>query len=133
MTPDRSITGMPRAALPHDVGRAKAVVWGMAVALGALFAIGQIVTVLAVAPAAIAYHAENGGAPAFVMFAASVGPFALAALLVVADALLLGLFLWLARRYWLGFAYVPPMLYLGLGSILIWLLVSGVVANFGSA
>lgn len=129
---ERNRTGMPRASLPRDARQAEAVVWGIAFALATVFAIGQILTVLAVAPAAIAFHETNGGAPALVSLAEQAGPLVIGLVLGIVDLLIFALFVWLARVYWIGFVYLPPLLYLGLGSAVIWMLVSGVVASFAS-
>lgn len=118
---------MPRVALPRDHRRAESVIWGLAIGLALLFAVGQVLTVLAAAPAVVAFYSEAGGMPPFVGWASVLGPVGLAALLGLIDAGLLGLFVWLGRRYWVGLAFVPPVLYLGIGSVVLWLLVSGVL------
>jgi hypothetical protein len=97
-----------------------------------VFAAGQIVTVLAVAPAAVSYHQGNPPAPAMVAMAAAMGPLLIAVALAAIDALVFGAFVLMARRYWIGFAYLPPMIYLGLGSVVIWLLASGFLAGLAA-
>ncbi len=128
MVTRRSQTDMPRLALPRDADRSEAIVWGFAIGLACIFALGQILTVLAAAPAAIAFHSEAGGTPWFVVAASSAGWFGLLLSLIILDALILGGCLWLARRYWIGFAYLPPVLYLGTGTLILWLLLSQAVA-----
>lgn len=118
-----SHTKAPRSGLPSNPHRARTVVWVMATGLAAVFAVGQLITVLAAAPAAIAYY-EGVTAPAFVAFADSLGFFWFATSLVMTDVLMFVACIALARRYWIGFAYVPPVLYLGLGAVQLWLLVS---------
>ena len=119
-------------ALPADSARAEAVVWGVAFAVSTVFAVGQIVTVLAVAPAMIAYHGANGGAMWAVETAAALGPVLIGVSLGVVDLAIFALFVWLARRYWIGLAYVPPLIFIGLGSIVIWSLVSGAIAGIAA-
>lgn len=122
-------TNMPRGALPRDNQHVESVIWGLAIFLALLFAAGQVFTVLAAAPAAVAFYAETGAMPAFVGVVSVLGPVGLAALLAVLDGLLLVLFVWLARRYWVGLVFLPPMLYLGIGSVVLWLLVSDMLAS----
>lgn len=121
-------TEMPRIGLPRRSDRTSAIVWGSAIALAVLFASGQMVTVLAAAPAAIAFHSQAGNIPWFVGFVDAIGALGFFALLGAIDLAILGGFLWLARKYWAGFAFVPPLLYLGLGSVVLWLLVGNAVA-----
>lgn len=123
-----SQTEMPRIGLPRRSDRTSSIVWGVAIVLAVLFAMGQIFTVLAAAPAAIAFHREAGNAPWFVTFVDTIDWIGLLALLTVIDAAILGGFLWLARRYWAGFAFVPPVVYLGVGSVMLWLLVGNAVS-----
>lgn len=125
-------TDMPRASLPRDHRRAESVIWGLAIALAIVFALGQVLTVLAAAPAVVAFHAEAGDTPAFVSWAARIGPVGLGAVLGIIDAVVLAGCLWLARRYWIGIAFLPPVLYLGIGSVVLWLLVSGVLGAAAS-
>lgn len=122
-----SQTEMPRAALPRDPERSESVIWVLSIALAAVFGIGQIVTVLATAPAVIAVYRDGATMPAFVAFVAAIGPLGIAAFLLAIDAAVLAAFILLARRYWVGFAFLPPVLYLGIGSIVLWLLVSHVI------
>lgn len=120
-------TEMPRIGLPRRSDRTSSIVWGTAIALAVLFAGGQILTVLAAAPAAIAFHGQTGNVPWFVSFVDAIGVVGLFALLSLTDVIVLAGCLWLARRYWAGFAFLPPVLYLGLGSIALWLLVGSAV------
>lgn len=115
-------TQAPRTALPHDTHRTSSVIWGVAVAVGALFAIGQIITLLAVAPAAIAY--DNINRNAFVEFVNALGPFGFGAVLSVIDLGLFALFAWLGRRHWIGFVFLPPLMYLGIGTLILGMLLS---------
>lgn len=128
MEPRGSQTAMPRAALPRDADRSQTIVVGIAIALAVLFAAGQMVTVLAASPAAIAFHREAGAAPWFVTFVQSIGWFGVLAFLSVLDAAILAAFMWLAQRYWVGFAFLPPLLYLGTGAVMLWLLVAKAVS-----
>lgn len=117
-------TSMPRAALPRGSERSESIVWGMAYGIAALFALGQVLFVLTAAPAAIAFHRETGSVNAFVSAVAAIGAPGLIALLLAVDALILATFIRLARRHWIGFAYVPPLLYFGIGTVVVWLLVA---------
>ena len=122
-----SQTQAPRAALPQDPGPTSILVWIAAAVLAAIFALGQIATVLAAAPAAIAYYAGAGAElTGFVAFVDSIGPVLFGMLLVVVDAVIFALCAWLGRKTWIGFAFLPPVLYLGLGSVALWLLLAGV-------
>lgn len=123
-----SQTQMPRAALPRGTDGASTIVLGFAVGFAILFAAGQVVTVLAAAPAAIAFHREAGAAPWFVSLVSSLGWLGILATLSVLDAAILAGFLWLSHRYWVGFAFLPPLLYLGTGAVMLWLLVARAVS-----
>lgn len=114
-------TGMPRAALPRDATHSESIVWGVAYALAGLFAAGQIVTVLAAAPAAIALNSGQGGVGSgFIAFVAALGPTGLLLLLAVIDIAIFALLVYLARRHWIGFIFLAPVLYLGVGTVLLW-------------
>lgn len=114
-------TEAPRALLPHDP-RAGSVMWTLALLLAVLFAGGQILVVLAAAPAAIAFHGQVGTMPWLVSFAQGAGWLGLLAVLTLLDLVVLGVCLWLARQHWVGFAFMPPMIYLGSAAIMLWLL-----------
>ncbi len=114
-------TGMPRAALPRDSAHSESIVWGVGYALAGLFAVGQIVTVLAAAPAAIALGAEQAGARAgFIGLLAALGPTGLLLMLAAIDVAVFALLVYLARRHWVGFIFLAPVLYLGIGTVLLW-------------
>lgn len=115
---------MPRGALPRDYEHVESVIWGLAIFLSLVFAFGQIFTVLAAAPAVVAFYAEAGDVPGIVSLASSLGPLGMALLLVILDLLILALFLWLAKRYWIGLAFIPPVLYLGIGAVILWMLLA---------
>lgn len=123
-------TEMPRAALPRDPARSESIVWGIAYALAALFALGQMLFVLTAAPAAIAFHREAETTSWFVDAASAVGPAGLVVILLALDALIMALFMRLARRHWIGFAYLPPVLYLGIGTVVVGLLLAQAVGVF---
>jgi hypothetical protein len=120
-------TEMPRAAMPRDSSRSEAIVWGVAFGLAAIFAAGQILTVLAAAPAAIAFHTQTEAVPWLVRIAESIGPTGIFLGLAAVDGAILALCAWLARRYWVGFIYLPPVLYLGFGIVVLWLLLANAV------
>ncbi len=121
----RPQTQMPRSALPHNPQRSRTVIWGVALVLAMLFGVGQVITVLAAAPAAIAFYAGSPDMPAAVALAEQLGPIWIGALLTFIDIGIFLVFVWLARRHWIGFAYLPPLLYIGLGSWILWSLLSG--------
>lgn len=129
MKRESSPTGMPRSALPRDPDGAEGVIWGLAIGIAALFAVGQIATVLAMAPGAVAFYRGAATAPGMVSVASTLGWPGILLGLVLLDTAILGLCLWLARRYWVGIAFLPPVLYLGIGSITLWLLVSQALAQ----
>lgn len=119
-------TQAPRTALPHDTHRTNSVIWGVAVALGALFAIGQIITLLAIAPAAIAYDSDGN---AFIGFVNALGPIGFGAVLSLLDLALFALFAWLGRRHWIGFVFLPPVMYLGIGTLILGMLLSDALST----
>lgn len=119
-------TQAPRALLPHDP-RAGSVMWSITLLMAVLFAGGHVLIVLAAAPAAIAFHGQVGTLPWFVGFAESAGWLGLLAVLTVYDGLVLAGSLWLARHHWVGFAFLPPMIYLGSAAIMVWLLLGEAV------
>lgn len=118
-------TDMPRAVLPGQ--SSESVIWVLSFVLAAAFALGQILTVLAIAPAVIAFYGDVSEMPAFVAFFAAIGPVGIMAFLVAIDAAVMAVFVLMARRHWIGLAFLPPVLYLGIGSIVLWLLVSRVI------
>jgi len=120
-------TEMPRAVLGRATNRSESIVWGIAIAMALVFALGQILTVLAAAPAAIAFHAEAGSTPLSVEAVAVLGLPGLVVVLALLDALVLWVFLRLAQRHWIGFAFLPPLLYLGFGVVMLWLLLAQAV------
>jgi hypothetical protein len=101
--------------------------WTVALLLAVLFAGGHILVVLAAAPAAIAFHGQVGTLPWFVAFAKSAGWFGMILVLTAYDLVVLAVSLWLARRQWVGFAFLPPMIYLGSAAIMLWLLLGEAV------
>lgn len=116
-------TEAPRAVMPK-FGTSDSVIWGVAIAIAALFAAGQIFTVLAAAPASVAFHREVGQIPWFVGAIERIGWLGIIAGLGAFDAAVLAGFIWLARRHWIGFAFIPPIMYLGSGAIVLWLLLA---------
>jgi hypothetical protein len=96
----------------------------MAYGLSALFALGQVLFVLTAAPAAIAFHRETGSMQGFVSAVAAIGPTGLIFVLLVIDALLMVVFTRLARHHWIGFAYLPPLLFFGIGTLVVGLLLA---------
>lgn len=124
-----SRTEMPRT-LPRDSQRSETVIWAFALGLAAVFAIGQIITVLITVPAVIAFH-QDATLPPVVSLAQSLGPIGIGAALAIVDAVLLIALVLMARRHWIGLVFVAPMLYLGLGSVVLWLLVSEVILRAG--
>jgi hypothetical protein len=121
-----SQTEAPRALLPHDP-RAGSVMWTVTLLMAVLFAGGHVLIVLAAAPAAIAFHGQVGTLPWFVAFAKSAGWFGMFVALTIYDIIILAGSVWMARRHWVGFAFLPPVLYLGSAAIMLWLLLGEAV------
>ena len=117
-------TDMPRAAPSPS---SESVIWVLSFVLAAFFALGQILTVLAIAPAVVAFYGDVSEMPAFVAFFATIGPVGITAFLVAIDAAVMAAFVLMAKRHWIGLAFLPPVLYLGIGSVVLWLLVSRVI------
>lgn len=101
--------------------------WTVALLMALLFAGGHVLIVLAAAPAAIAFHGQVGSMPGFVSFANSAGWFGLLVAVSIYDLVVLVGCLWLARHQWVGFAFLPPMIYLGSAAIMLWLLLGEAV------
>jgi hypothetical protein len=75
--------------------------------------VGQIAFILTFTPVVLAIAAESSTAlPAGLQLASDLGALGLFAVLAIGDALVFALFVWFARRYWVGLLFVPPILYL---------------------
>jgi hypothetical protein len=82
----------------------------------ALAAVGEITTlVAALAKFGALFDTLGGQVPASASVLLSVGPIWVAVVFAVVAAALFGLFLVLARRYWIGLLFVPLFIYSFLG------------------
>lgn len=104
--------GMPRMALPHSVQTVDAVFW-IAFGVSTLFVVAQIAFAGAFVPVMLyAYDTAGLQLPPILAAADRLGPLGIPLALGLADAIVFALFVWGARRHWLGLLFVPPLLYL---------------------
>jgi len=104
---------MPRPALPDGTPSNFAVVFWLAFGISTLLVAGQIAFIMTLTPIVVRL-AERASAtlPPLLAAGAALGPFGLFIVFAVGDALIFAAFAWLARRYWIGLLFVPPILYL---------------------
>jgi len=104
---------MPRSALPTQMPSDFAVVFWVAFGVSTLLVVGQIAFVMSITPAVLRV-AENAGRalPSILVLVRDLGPIGLFTAFAIGDALVFAAFAWLARRYWIGLLFVPPILYL---------------------
>lgn len=104
---------MPRYALPSQTPSVYAVVFWVAFGVSTLLVAGQIAFILSITPAVV--HAAEKAAvelPVLLSLAQFMGPIGLFLTFAIGDALVFAGFAYLARRYWIGLLFVPPILYL---------------------
>ena len=112
---------MPRAGLPRDSARSESVIRGVAYLLAIVFAAAQVLTILAAAPASIALSMHQAGAPTgIIALLDTLGPTGIFLSLAAIDLSILYVLVRLARRHWIGFVFLAPMLYLGIGFVVLW-------------
>ena len=122
-------TEAPRTGLPRRTPSRFSVVFWIAFAVSALLSTGQIAFVLSFTPIVIRMAEQAGNAlPMGLQIAHDIGPFALFAILAIADSLTFALFAWFAKRYWVGLLFVPPILYLAGGFCALWIFAAEVAA-----
>lgn len=123
-------TEAPRVGLPRATLSGFDVVFWIAFAVSFVLVAGQVAFVLSFTPIVL-NMAETSGhlLPAVLQLAKDVGPFGLFILLSVCDALIWAVFVWFARRHWIGLLFVPPILYLAGGFAALWVFAAEVAAG----
>ena len=123
-------TVAPRAALPRERVEIDSAIFWMAFGVSALFVFGQMGYVLTTVPLVIGLFRQLGGdLTPILQFFSRLGPFGIIALLAAFDTVTFGVFALLARRYAFWLIFVPPVIYLGSGFVLVWLLASPATAR----
>lgn len=119
---------MPRSALPSNAPSVFAVVFWVAFCVSTILVVGQIALVLSVTPAVLRVAQSAGTAlPPPLGIAEALGPWGLLFGFAIGDALVFALFAWLARRYWVGLLFVPPILYLAGAFGALWIAVTRIL------
>lgn len=104
---------MPRAALPSGTPSSFAVVFWVAFGVSTILVVGQIAFIMSLTPVVLGIAERTGTAlPPLLSLASSMGALGLFLFFAIGDALLFLVFALLARRYWIGLLFVPPILYL---------------------
>ena len=104
---------MPRQALPTSTPSSFAVVFWVAFAVSTLLVVGQIAFIMSLTPIVVrAAQQASQGLPPILAAGAALGPIGLFLLFAIGDALVFMVFALLARKYWVGLLFVPPILYL---------------------
>lgn len=104
---------MPRAALPTGTPSSFAVVFWVAFGVSTVLVVGQIAFIMSLTPIVLEIAERTSSAlPPLLNAAATLGPLGLFLLFAIGDALVFLAFALLARRYWIGLLFVPPILYL---------------------
>jgi len=118
---------MPRSALPTQMPSDFAVVFWVAFAVSTLIVVGQIAFILSVTPAVMRVADQAGRAlPPILATVRALGPLGIFFSFAIGDALVFAVFALLARRYWIGLLFVPPMLYLAGAFVALWVFVTQV-------
>ncbi len=118
---------MPRSALPSQAPSVFAVVFWVAFGVSTLLVVGQIAFILSVTPAVVAAaQSTDAPLPSLLSVADALYPVGLFFVFAIGDALLFAAFAWLARRYWIGLLFVPPILYLAGAFGALWIAVTQV-------
>lgn len=108
----RSHTGMPRAALPRSDSTVDVVFW-IAFVVSALFAIAQVAFAIAFVPVMLyAFETAELATPFALTVADRLGPFGIVVVLSVCDIATFALFALVARKYWTGLLFIPPLIYM---------------------
>ena len=110
--------GMPRSPLMETVQDATGVTVLIAQGVAALFTVSQVVLALLFLPGILALYAsadiELSG---LLTLFNGLDWFGTAAFTLIVNGLIFWAFERAARRYWLGLAFVPPLLYLGMTTV----------------
>lgn len=104
---------MPRAALPTSTPSGFAVVFWVAFGVSTVLVVGQIAFIMSLTPVVLGIAERTSTAlPPLLSAASSMGALGLFLFFAIGDALVFFVFALLARRYWIGLLFVPPILYL---------------------
>ncbi len=104
---------MPRAALPITTPSGFAVVFWVAFCVSMVLVVGQIAFIMSLTPVVLGIAERTSTAlPPVLSAAASMGALGLFLFFAIGDALVFLVFALLARRFWIGLLFVPPILYL---------------------
>ena len=115
---------MPRSSLPSDVPSAFASVFGIAFGVCSVLALMQIGMIATLAHHVLSQVSQGTGTvSASSLFWASLlgGPLGWL-LFGLADAIVFAVCAGLAKRYWLGLLFIPPVLFAIGGAVGAWLL-----------
>ena len=122
-------TEMPRAALPRSGDSAPAIIMLVALGLSTVFIAIQIGVALTFAPLMLSLFAEKGlELPFMLVWAKTLGPVGIFAVLSVIDLLVFAGCVWSSRRSWIGILFFPPVIYVGSTFLLFIGLVGGSAA-----
>ena len=104
---------MPRVALPTGTPSSFAVVFWVAFGVSTVLVVGQIAFIMSLTPVVLGIAERTSTAlPPLLSAASSMGALGLFMFFAIGDALVFLVFALLARRYWIGLLFVPPILYL---------------------
>lgn len=120
---------MPRSALPTSTPSTFAVVFWVAFCVSTVLVVGQIAFIMSLTPVVLGMAERTGTAlPPLLSAASSMGALGLFLFFAIGDALLFLAFALLARRYWIGLLFVPPILYLAGAFGALWIYVAQFLA-----
>jgi len=104
---------MPRAALPTTTPSSFVVVFWVAFGVSMVLVVGQIAFIMSLTPVVLGIADRTATAlPPILDTASSMGALGLFLFFAIGDALVFLVFALLARRFWIGLLFVPPILYL---------------------
>jgi hypothetical protein len=104
---------MPRAALPRSGQSGEAIIMLAAFGIASLFVAVQIGFAVTVAPIVIGLYEQAGlELPSMLALAETLGPLGIIIVMGILDALVFGVCVLAARKYWVGLLFVPPAIYL---------------------
>jgi hypothetical protein len=106
---------MPRAALPRSGQSGESIIMLVAVGVAALFVAIEIGVALTIVPIMLLlFERASLASPPLLAFAETIGPLGIILTIAVVDALIFGLCVWAARRFWVGLLFLPPAIYLAM-------------------
>ena len=104
---------MPRTALPSSTPSSFAVVLWVAFGVSTVLVVGQIAFIMSLTPVVLGIAERTSTAlPPLLSAASSMGALGLFLFFAIGDALVFLMFALLAKHYWIGLLFVPPILYL---------------------